>query len=753
MKKEATMHAKKTGLWTLALVLLLACTPESPEEEKRAEDAQAKAIAIEARAAYDQGNHQEAIRLYQEALDIERDPYWQFDLGNSYYFLGYYREALDQFDYFSWSGSTFEFRHYALYNAACCHALLGNEESAFSYLDKAIRAGFYDLELLSTDPDLASIRTSPRFDRYFPPRTARNNVTPAFPIKYSQETLIFEELETPDLPEGSYALVASKQAKLFNNATPTVDEEAKALEVVMEIPYLTIIPIVEELKASNPYEIDPFFEFEGDVNTFYRTEYSGQAGLIWGADLSGINSNIKDLVRTRHYYSKDESSPAFYPFNGYKDLSEEVQAELKEHHIAVEMVDAAEYSVGVYNPSDMLALYENRSRVHTHFLTTDIFLHVYHILFSNLLQEVEITQLLPKLQGFTGSLIKLVDAPETQSTLSQANAEDWEFLENYLLVGRALLSMTPALEEYYDQYNDPKTLSSGEIEAILDLYPPVVQEELRLILGAGGSAASPLFGSQTNYSLYKPRGHYTKNQYLEAYFRAMMWFGNRNFDYKPEDLAASRWKESLMLFSVLQNNPDILAQWKELFDPISFLIGVSENITVYDLQKYLNAQTPGEIDSILGNDDVSQQMIQGLLAQKTKEISEYNPLHDLGTGFSPFETPGFRLLGQRFTLDSFIHSLMTKPAIAPPRNVSGLDILASMGNPTARATLEQMDPYAEEILPQIDRAAAGLEQIDQEFWLGQLLQLLPAHHSMRCPALGANRTTFLPKICNGTKKP
>jgi tetratricopeptide (TPR) repeat protein len=169
MKKEATMHAKKTGLWTLALVLLLACTPESPEEEKRAEDAQAKAIAIEARAAYDQGNHQEAIRLYQEALDIERDPYWQFDLGNSYYFLGYYREALDQFDYFSWSGSTFEFRHYALYNAACCHALLGNEESAFSYLDKAIRAGFYDLELLSTDPDLASIRTSPALTAIFLP--------------------------------------------------------------------------------------------------------------------------------------------------------------------------------------------------------------------------------------------------------------------------------------------------------------------------------------------------------------------------------------------------------------------------------------------------------------------------------------------------------------------------------------------------------------------------------------------------------
>ncbi len=46
----------------------------------------------------------------------------------------------------------------ALYNSACAYSLLGNKEKATAFLTKAVAAGFDDIELVKTDPDLASIR-------------------------------------------------------------------------------------------------------------------------------------------------------------------------------------------------------------------------------------------------------------------------------------------------------------------------------------------------------------------------------------------------------------------------------------------------------------------------------------------------------------------------------------------------------------------------------------------------------------------
>jgi tetratricopeptide (TPR) repeat protein len=50
----------------------------------------------------------------------------------------------------------------ATYNVACVHALQGNPTEAFAWLEKAVAAGFDDLEQLRGDADFASIRKDPR---------------------------------------------------------------------------------------------------------------------------------------------------------------------------------------------------------------------------------------------------------------------------------------------------------------------------------------------------------------------------------------------------------------------------------------------------------------------------------------------------------------------------------------------------------------------------------------------------------------
>jgi tetratricopeptide (TPR) repeat protein len=51
----------------------------------------------------------------------------------------------------------------ATYNIACVHALKGNADEAFTWLDKAVAAGFDDVDQLQGDADFVSLRKDPRF--------------------------------------------------------------------------------------------------------------------------------------------------------------------------------------------------------------------------------------------------------------------------------------------------------------------------------------------------------------------------------------------------------------------------------------------------------------------------------------------------------------------------------------------------------------------------------------------------------------
>lgn len=67
-----------------------------------------------------------------------------------------YAEALTLYEQ---AFKTGEFNYNDLYNAACASARLGKSDAAYSYLLKAVDAGFIDKDALSQDPDLESLRS------------------------------------------------------------------------------------------------------------------------------------------------------------------------------------------------------------------------------------------------------------------------------------------------------------------------------------------------------------------------------------------------------------------------------------------------------------------------------------------------------------------------------------------------------------------------------------------------------------------
>ena len=71
-----------------------------------------------------------------------------------------YAEALPLYEQ---AFKTGEFSYNDLYNAACVSARLGKSEAAYSYLLKAVDAGFLEKDQLNQDPDLESLRSGPQW--------------------------------------------------------------------------------------------------------------------------------------------------------------------------------------------------------------------------------------------------------------------------------------------------------------------------------------------------------------------------------------------------------------------------------------------------------------------------------------------------------------------------------------------------------------------------------------------------------------
>ncbi|HWW94102.1 MAG TPA: tetratricopeptide repeat protein, partial [Vicinamibacteria bacterium] len=109
----------------------------------------------------DAKNYAEASRGYRALL--ERDPadaFVWYRFGRLLHQMGKWGEAIDAAGH---ALASPEWRPEALYNMACAYALKGEADSALQHLREAVDAGFKKRWALEGDPDLASLRGSPRF--------------------------------------------------------------------------------------------------------------------------------------------------------------------------------------------------------------------------------------------------------------------------------------------------------------------------------------------------------------------------------------------------------------------------------------------------------------------------------------------------------------------------------------------------------------------------------------------------------------
>ena len=117
----------------------------------------------EASIAQRGGDVDGAAAIYHALLTLDPDDNeaW-LSLGQLLHGAKRYAEAIEAFNRAAAGGSQ---RALALYNLACAHAMSGDRGKAIDAAEAAVKAGFTMKTMLQRDPDLASLRNDPRFQK------------------------------------------------------------------------------------------------------------------------------------------------------------------------------------------------------------------------------------------------------------------------------------------------------------------------------------------------------------------------------------------------------------------------------------------------------------------------------------------------------------------------------------------------------------------------------------------------------------
>ncbi len=309
------------------------------------------------------------------------------------------------------------------------------------------------------------------------------------------------------------------------------------------------------------------------------------------------------------------------------------------------------------------------------FVTTDAVLHTYHVLFDRFLAELEMQVFVPALELLTETLIN-----ETQTVLSEAT--------------------TPEIQEAAHRnlmflYVSQKLLK-GSTVSVPDTVAGLVDAELELISDHDGFYFSPIFGSfsKLDYSQFIPRGHYTKNDTLTAYFKAMMWQGWTIFSMEPDkfgELAYRHTLQALLLVQMLYNleaeGKPLLDLWDLIYEPTVFFVGKTDDPQIRNY-KTIAEEIYGNGFLNLSPDELNNStLLEAFMTEAQKLPEPKIPNWIYGT-FITYK--GFRFLGQRFIPDSYMFAHLVLPEVGERYFPKGLDVMSILGSDRAYKLLDTL---------------------------------------------------------------
>ena len=290
------------------------------------------------------------------------------------------------------------------------------------------------------------------------------------------------------------------------------------------------------------------------------------------------------------------------------------------------------------------------------YMTTDAAYNAWHLVFDKILRDLEQQVLLPKLEKLVGDL--LVAAHKQARVLANTKlADDASRVEQLFEVAKAELGL-------------PATLG------------PLARQEKALVDAHDATAVSPLIGMKIDYSFFTPRGHYTLNASLTRYFVAMSVLGQTTFCLPgtrdcPGLEPARMGILAANLIAPFPNAPDTVL-WHDIYDPTSFLVGLSDDYTPEEVTNAVGASLGYPTMDVFAKDANVMKVVHALVAARPVRIDP--------------QRASIRIMGTRFLTDEFLLDQLIYPHVGtgsnPRLTISALDLAAVFGSKLAHRTMD-----------------------------------------------------------------
>jgi hypothetical protein len=339
------------------------------------------------------------------------------------------------------------------------------------------------------------------------------------------------------------------------------------------------------------------------------------------------------------------------------------------------------------------------------FVTTDVAYHVWHLVFDKILRSLEQEVLLPQLETLVDGMLKAAHAQVTE--VRGTDVED----------------AASRVEQLFQ-------VAAAELGLPVTLGPLAQQEKALIDAHSAAQETSPIIGSEIDYSLFTPRGHYTRNEDLTRYFVAMSVLGQLAFclpdttgcpGLEPARLA-------ILASRVLADDAELTALWRRIYEPTAFLVGLADDYTPIEVAGAARAVAPAGLGdaAAFADDGLVRGVVDALIGSRPVRISP--------------DRASIRFMGTRFVVDSYILDQLIYANVGTadePRNLpSAVDLAAAFGSAFAYGVLQdagetdyanydtQLDALRTAVA---ERPPAGWGSTVYDAWLYALEPMFAAH--------------------------
>jgi hypothetical protein len=420
--------------------------------------------------------------------------------------------------------------------------------------------------------------------------------------------------------------------------------------------------------------------YSGNNGTWYRYEFSSDQSYrtYIGASLTRVGWIIEqEVVQLDPGLDQGSLQLAEIPERvrgeGKKTYSDEERSLLAKRGFYSQKIDKVLRDLNV---DDMVDLYHQR-RSGPSFVTADLYLHIFHLLFDRMLQDIEAKRLLPGVKKLTtamyGASEKRYAAATTDTMRTAAKRNMWFFgVAGRLMDARFTVSSVVA--------KDVESETGKIIDA--NAKPPSMDKQ--------DTSHNYLPGFNEDYTQYKPRGHYNSNNDFQNYFRVMMHYGRKSFMLEDESCTLS----AMLMTQDLQESR-LFANWDNLSKVIDHLAGTMNDASPNKyaaIMEKVYGTTPagrnfGDGNKIRTFVELTKKELapQRIVSQKTRITASEPPMSQQ---IRLDKTAGFKFISQRYSLDAELIQRLTSPSVGNQTIAktlpSGLEVMALLGSKEAK---------------------------------------------------------------------